>query len=73
MILPLLLTFTMTWWNEKFDRLLISKVSSDLTIARQYLGRILEHSGEKVRSLGASEAFGHEKNLEKACTFSDYT
>lgn len=56
-ILPLLLTFTMTWWNEKFDRLLISKVSSDLTIARQYLGRILEHSGEKVRSLGASDAF----------------
>lgn len=56
-ILPLLLTFTMTWWNNKLDRLLIAKVSGDLTIARQYLGRILEHSGEQVRSLGGSESF----------------
>jgi hypothetical protein len=51
--LPMLLAFTVAWWNTKFDNLLISKVNGDLTIARQYLGRILEHSGEKIRSLGA--------------------
>lgn len=56
-ILPLLLTITMAWWNDKFDRLLVSKVSGDLTIARQYLARTLEHSGERIRSVGYSEAF----------------
>ncbi len=55
--LPMLLAFTVAWWNTKFDNLLISKVNGDLTIARQYLRRLLEHSGEKIRALGDSEAF----------------
>lgn len=71
-ILPLLLTFTMTWWTNKFDRLLITKVSGDLTIARQYLGRILEDSGEKVRALGASESFAKIVRSDTPTEISQY-
>jgi signal transduction histidine kinase len=56
-ILPLLLGITMVRWNAKFDALLISKVNGDLTIAHQYLARILENTGEQVRALGNSAHF----------------
>ncbi|NGO50761.1 sensor histidine kinase [Allomesorhizobium camelthorni] len=56
-ILPLLLGVTIYRWNAKFDSMLISKVSGDLTIAHQYLARILENTGEQVEALGASMRF----------------
>lgn len=56
-VLPTLLAFAMIWWMNKFDNLLISKVNGDLTIARQYLHRLLEQSEEKIRSLGESLSF----------------
>ncbi|MEO9340070.1 cache domain-containing protein [Mesorhizobium sp. SB112] len=56
-ILPLLLGVTMYRWSAKFDSLLISKVNGDLTIAHQYLSRLLEASGEHVFALGASSEF----------------
>lgn len=56
-ILPLLLGITMVRWNAKFDSLLISKVNGDLTIAHQYLARILENTGDHVRALGNSARF----------------
>ena len=56
-ILPLLLGVTMARWNTKFDALLISKVNGDLTIAHQYLARILENTGEHVVALGNSTQF----------------
>jgi two-component system NtrC family sensor kinase len=56
-ILPLLLGVTMYRWSAKFDSLLISKVNGDLTIAHQYLSRLLEASGEHVLALGASSEF----------------
>ena len=56
-VLPLLLGITMARWNEKFDQMLFTKVNSDLTVARQYLGRILEQTGERVQALGASARF----------------
>ena len=56
-ILPLLLGITMVRWNAKFDSLLISKVNGDLTIAHQYLARILENTGDHVRALGNSAQF----------------
>ncbi|MBI2253283.1 MAG: cache domain-containing protein [Proteobacteria bacterium] len=56
-ILPLLLGVTMTRWNTKFDTLLISKVNGDLTIAHQYLARILENTGEHIVALGSSAQF----------------
>jgi hypothetical protein len=41
-ILPLLLGVAIYRWNARFDATLISKVNGDLTIAHQYLARILE-------------------------------
>ncbi len=56
-ILPLLLGITMVRWNAKFNALLVSKVNGDLTIAHQYLSRILENTGEHIRALGDSVQF----------------
>jgi two-component system NtrC family sensor kinase len=65
-ILPLLLGITMTRWNAKFDALLISKVNGDLTIAHQYLARILENTGEHVQALGDSARFRDTMQLDAA-------
>ena len=56
-ILPLLLGATMLRWNQKFDGVLISKVRSDLTVAHQYLSRILENTSEHLQALGNSAEF----------------
>jgi two-component system NtrC family sensor kinase len=56
-ILPLLLGIAILRWNDKFDALLISKVNGDLTIAHQYLSRILENTGEHIHALGESVRF----------------
>lgn len=56
-ILPLLLGGTMLRWQAKFDDLLITKVNSDLTVARQYLARLLETAGERVDALSRSVAY----------------
>ncbi|MDX3929767.1 MAG: cache domain-containing protein [Shinella sp.] len=56
-ILPLLLGITVVRWNAKFDALLISKVNGDLTIAHQYLSRILENTGEHIQALALSARF----------------
>ncbi len=56
-ILPLLLGATMLRWNQKFDGVLISKVRSDLTVAHQYLSRILENTSEHLQALGDSAVF----------------
>ena len=58
-ILPLLLGVAIYRWNAKFDAALISKVNGDLTIAHQYLARILEKTGVQVRALSLSARF-HE-------------
>ncbi|GAK71293.1 putative two-component histidine kinase [Agrobacterium rubi TR3 = NBRC 13261] len=50
-ILPLLLGVTMVRWSGKFDALLITKVNSDLTVARQYLATILENTGERLEGI----------------------
>ncbi|AMA59806.1 sensor histidine kinase [Bradyrhizobium sp. CCGE-LA001] len=56
-ILPLLLGVAIYRWNAKFDATLISKVNGDLTIAHQYLARILEKTGVQLRALGLSARF----------------
>lgn len=56
-ILPLLLGVAIHRWNEKFNAMLISKVNGDLTIAHQYLERILEYTGEHMRALGLSARY----------------
>ncbi len=56
-VLPALLVLGVTWWSVMFDRLLISKVNGDLTIAHQYLERLMERSDETLHALGDSAAF----------------
>ncbi|MFG1480849.1 cache domain-containing protein [Xanthobacter sp. V4C-4] len=56
-ILPVVLLVVVGWWTRQFDRLLISKVQGDLTIARQYLDRLMERSDETLHALGDSVAF----------------
>jgi two-component system, NtrC family, sensor kinase len=56
-LLPLLLGVTVYRWNAKFDATLISKVNGDLTIAHQYLGRILENTGEQIEALAGSARY----------------
>lgn len=56
-ILPALLGLAIYRWNAKFDEALISKVHSDLTIAHQYLARILEDTGERLSAVTNSVRF----------------
>ena len=56
-ILPLLLGVAIHRWNARFDATLISKVNGDLTIAHQYLARILEKTGVQVQALSLSSRF----------------
>jgi len=56
-ILPLLLGISIYRWNAKFDAALISKVNDDLTIAHQYLARILENTEEHLVSVTNSARF----------------
>ncbi|WP_426413228.1 sensor histidine kinase [Bradyrhizobium ganzhouense] len=54
-ILPLLLGISIYRWNTKFDAALRSKVHDDLTIARQYLARILESTeGDLTSSVNSA-------------------
>jgi hypothetical protein len=50
-------------WNARFDATLISKVNGDLTIAHQYLARILEKTGVQMRALGLSARFAMWREL----------
>ncbi|MFC3722731.1 sensor histidine kinase [Neoaquamicrobium sediminum] len=64
-LLPLLLGVTVFRWNAKFDATLISKVNGDLTIAHQYLARILENTGEQIAALGASARYRDTVELQR--------
>ena len=50
-VLPLLLGGMFTRWSNKFDELLIAKVNGELTIAHQYMARILESSEDRLNAL----------------------
>ncbi|HJU05177.1 MAG TPA: cache domain-containing protein [Nitrospiraceae bacterium] len=54
---PLLLGISIYRWSAKFDATLVSKVHDDLTIAHQYLARILENSEEHLVSVTNSARF----------------
>ncbi len=56
-IVPLLLGIAIVQWNSKFNAMLVTKVNGDLTIAHQYLDRILEYTGEHTRLLSLSAEF----------------
>jgi two-component system NtrC family sensor kinase len=58
-ILPALLGISVYRWNSKFDDALVSKVHDDLTIAHQYLARIMENTGDYLIA-AANSARLHE-------------
>jgi signal transduction histidine kinase len=66
-ILPLLLGVAAYRWNARFDATLSSKVNGDLTIAHQYLARILEKTGVQLRGLSVSF---HFREVEEQGTLS---
>ncbi|WP_432344454.1 ATP-binding protein [Shinella yambaruensis] len=67
-VLPVLLAIGIDRWNDRFDAVTIAKVNDDLTIARQYLSRILENTENRLVAIGESERFrqllraGHESD-----------
>jgi len=71
-VLPLLLGIAVVRWSAKFDKLLISKVNGDITIAHQYLSRILENSGEKIQAIGESASFARQLDLNNRDEIADY-
>lgn len=55
-LLPIMLGSTMMRWSGKIDNILITKVNGDLTIANQFLARLLENSGERLDAIAKSVA-----------------
>ncbi|OOY07181.1 cache domain-containing protein [Thioclava sp. F36-7] len=55
-LLPVLLGGTIWRWSGKVDAILLNKVTGDLTIADQYLGRLVETSGEHIDAVAGSVA-----------------
>ncbi len=59
-LLPLFIGVIVLRWSDRLDELLIVKVNSDLTIADQYLGRLVENVGERIAAIGSSTDFAAE-------------
>lgn len=57
LILPVFNMLVAIWWSSQFDRILISKVHGDLTIARQFLQKLMDVGDEKLHALGDSAVF----------------
>ena len=55
-VLPLLGLILLVWSNEAVDRLLITKVQSDLAVARGYFERVLAEVGAGTRAVAESAA-----------------
>ncbi len=70
-VVPLLLAVTMERWNHKMDQMLRTKVTSDLTVARQYLARLREITGQRIVALGESARFRDQAGAAPAA-FLDY-
>ena len=56
-LLPLLLGATVMRWAGKMDEMLIVKANGDLTIAHEYLGHLIERSGDRIAALAESAEF----------------
>jgi two-component system NtrC family sensor kinase len=56
LVLPLLGLLLLFWGNVAFDRLLITKVQSDLAVARGYFDRVLIEVGDSAGAVADSHA-----------------
>lgn len=55
-VLPLLLAALVIWGNSAYDRLLITKVRSDLAVAHGYFGRVQNEVGTGTEAIAGSHA-----------------
>ncbi len=55
-VLPLLGAVLLWWGNEAFDRLLLTKVRSDLAVASGYFERVLGEVGSSIGAVAESQA-----------------
>ncbi len=55
-VLPVLLAVLLWWGNEAYDRLLLTKVQSDLAVAHGYFERVLAEVGASVGAAAESQA-----------------
>jgi signal transduction histidine kinase len=53
-VLPLLVALLLVWGNAAYDRLLITKVRSDLAVASGYFGQVLGEIGSGTQGVAAS-------------------
>ncbi len=53
-VLPILVGLTLYWANTYYDRLLIFKVNSDLAVAHQHFGNVVDHLGQEIEGLAGS-------------------
>ncbi len=58
-VLPLMLGALAYWGGDYLDRLLVTKVRSDLTVAQGYFERVSDGVGRSVSSLADSERLAH--------------
>lgn len=56
-LLPILLSVTMLRWIDRYNELLIAKVSSDLRVAEQYFLQIEQDQAARVAAFAQSERF----------------
>jgi signal transduction histidine kinase len=55
-VLPLLVAALVIWGNSAFDRLLITKVRSDLAVAHGYFGQVQNDVGSGTQAIAGSHA-----------------
>ena len=55
-VLPLLVGALVIWGNAAYDRLLITKVRSDLAVARGYFEQVLSEVGSGTQAVASSQA-----------------
>jgi two-component system NtrC family sensor kinase len=55
-VLPLLLATLVVWGNAAFDRLLITKIRSDLAVAHAHFDQLLAQVGSGTAALADSNA-----------------
>ena len=65
-VLPLLLGALVIWGNSAFDRLLITKVRSDLSVAHGYFGQVQNEVGSGTRAIAGSHALILALNSQSA-------
>ena len=66
MVLPVLVAILASWGSEYFDRLMVTKVRSDLAVAHGYFERVQAGVGHAVQALAGSERLARARRAHDA-------